>query len=54
MGLDFPPYYGVKSILSIVKEIAKIDEKINVLAIEREQLVTKLTEAIEKEDSKKA
>lgn len=54
MGQGFPPYYGVKSILSIIEDIAKVDEKINVLAIEREHLVTKLKEAIEKENSKEA
>jgi hypothetical protein len=54
MGLAFPPYYGVEAIVKKIDKISAIDEKINTLLIEREQYVTELKEAIEKEDSKKA
>ena len=54
MGQDCPPYYGVESITKKIDKIPAIDEKINVLLIEREQYVTELKEAIEKENSKKA
>lgn len=54
MGLDCPPYYGVEAIAKKIEKISAVDEKINVLLIEREQYVTELKEAIEKENSKKA
>lgn len=54
MGLDFPPYYGIKSISSIDKEIAKVDAKISTLLVEREHLVEKRNEALKKEDSTEA
>lgn len=46
-----PPFYGTEDIIAKIDEISKIDEKINALLIEREQLVTDLKEAIEKENS---
>ena len=54
MGFDCPPYYGIEAIVKKIEKISAIDEKINVLLIEREQYVTELKEAIEKENSKKA
>lgn len=50
-GADCPPFYNVQSIMEKIEEISKVDEKINALLIEREQLVTYLKEAIEKENS---
>lgn len=47
-GRDFPPFYSLQTIMEKVDEIAKLDEKINALFIEREQLVTDLKEAIKK------
>lgn len=46
-----PPLYGIEDIMSMIDNISKVDEKINALLIEREQLVTDLKEAIEKENS---
>lgn len=40
------PFYGVEEVLDTIKEIAKVDEKINALAIEREELVKKLEKQI--------
>lgn len=50
-GGTCPPFYGTEDIIAKIDEISKIDEKINALLIEREQLVTDLKEAIEKENS---
>lgn len=47
-GRDFPLFYSLQTIMEKVDEIAKLDEKINALFIEREQLVTDLKEAIKK------
>lgn len=54
MGDWVPPYYGIETIIKKVDKISKVDEKINELLIEREQYVTELKEAIEKENSRKA
>ena len=52
MGLAFPPFYGVEDVMKKIDKIAKIDEKINELLIERESYVADLKEAVEKENSK--
>ena len=48
MGWQAPPSYGIKDALRIIKDIANIDEKINVLAIEREKYVKDLKKEIQK------
>ena len=52
-GQDWPPFYGIEQIVAKIDKIAKLDEKINELLIEREEYVKDLKEAIEKENSKK-
>lgn len=52
MGLAAPPLYGVEDVIKKIDKIAKIDEKINALLIERESYVADLKEAIAKENSK--
>lgn len=47
MGAWAKPYYGTETIMAQVEEIAKLDEKINELLIEREQYVETLKKAIE-------
>ena len=48
MGWGCPPSYGIKDALRIIKDISKIDEKINELAIEREKYVKDLEKEIQK------
>lgn len=50
-GADCPPFYKAQELMEKIEEITKLDEKINALLIEREELVTNLKEAIEKENS---
>lgn len=50
-GADFPPFYGKKSIMQKIDEIAKIDVQINELFIKREQYVEDLKKQIEEENS---
>lgn len=52
MGVELPPFYGVETLVKKIEKIAKLDEKINELLIERESYVADLKEAIEKENSK--
>ena len=52
MGHAFPPFYGVEDVMKKIEKIAKLDEKINELLIERESYVADLKEAIEKQNSK--
>lgn len=52
MGVIMPPYYGVEDVVKKIDKIAKLDEKINELLIERESYVADLKEAITKENSK--
>ena len=52
MGLIAPPYYGVEDVVKKIEKIAKLDEKINELLVERESYVEDLKEAIAKENSK--
>lgn len=47
-----PPYYGIEAILDKVKDILKIDEKINSLFIEREKAVEELMKAVDEENKK--
>ena len=53
MGFGFPPAYGIEQIMTKIDKIAKIDEKINALLIEREEYVKDLKDAIKKENSAK-
>lgn len=46
MGLGCPPYYGTEKAVDIIDKIAKLDEKINELLIEREKYVADLKETI--------
>lgn len=52
-GVDMPPLYGYESILDKFDKISAIDEKINELAIEREELVKAVKEEIKKANSVK-
>lgn len=52
-GKDCPPLYGIQSIIDKIDEIAKVDEKINELAIVREALVKDLKEEIKKANTVK-
>lgn len=45
-GPDFPPYYDEKTEQELIKEIAKHDEKINALFVERVELVKALEKKI--------
>jgi len=53
-GRDMPPFYGKADIFDIINKISKVDEKINELAIEREQYVKDLKEKIEEARNSKA
>lgn len=46
-GKYCPPLYGKADIYDIIDRISKVDEKINELAIEREQYVKDLKEKLE-------
>lgn len=48
MGEWVPPYYGTDDAVKIIEKIAKVDEKINELAIEREGYVKTLKAEIKK------
>lgn len=48
MGEWAPPLYGTDDAIKIIEKIAKVDEKINELAIEREGYVKTLKEQIKK------
>lgn len=48
MGEWSPPYYGTDDAVKIIEKIAKVDEKINELAIEREGYVKTLKAEIKK------
>lgn len=45
-GVDFPPLYKEQDIIKDVEDITAIDEKINELAIEREERVKALKEKL--------
>ena len=47
-GPDMPPWYGTEGLLDIANKITKIDEKINELAIEREEYVEDFKKEIKK------
>ena len=51
MGIVCPPLYGTENIVNKIDKIAKLDEKINALLIERETEYDALKKAIK--DSKK-
>ena len=46
-GRDMPPLYSKADIFDVINKISKVDEKINELAIEREQYVKDLKEKVE-------
>lgn len=53
-GRDCPPFYGKADIFDIIAKISKVDEKINELAIEREQYVKDLEEKVKEVRNTKA
>lgn len=46
MGRVCPPFYGKETVMNLIDKISKIDEKINALAIEREEYVADLKKEI--------
>lgn len=53
-GRHMPPLYGKADVFDIIAKISKVDEKINKLAIEREQYVKDLEEKVKEVRNTKA
>ena len=53
MGEWMPPFYGTEGLFDIIDKITKVDEKINELAIEREEYVKALKKEIKKINTNK-
>lgn len=53
-GADFPPFYRAEDAVAIIEKIAKLDEQINALFIERESYVATLKEKIKEIDAVEA